>query len=424
MIEPDSENRAPSCMDPHDTEALRLDEALAHIESSISAVSGTETLDVRHALGRILSGDIVSRIDVPPHTNSAMDGYAIAGKELPSDRPADFRVMGTAWAGRPFTDRLDSGQCVRIMTGAPLPAGCDTVVIQEHVIRDGDIARIGPGNRAGQHVRPAGEDVSAGETALHSGTLLQPAHLGLLASLGIGEVTVRRLPLVAFFSTGDELRGIGETLQDGQIYDSNRYSLYGMLTRMGLRVLDMGVVRDRKEDVERAFVDASRIADAIITSGGVSVGEADFVTDTLAKVGQVNFWKIAMKPGRPVAFGRVGDALFFGLPGNPVSVMATFYQVVQPALKKLMGQSQTEPVTLLSAICESKLRKKPGRLEFQRGVLRRDEKGEYIVRGIEHQGAGVLRSMAEANCFIVLALEQETVTPGSRVTVQPFSGLV
>jgi molybdopterin molybdotransferase len=411
-------------MDPHDGEALALADALERILAEIDPVEGIETVDVRSALGRVLATDVVAAVDVPPHTNSAMDGYALAGNELPTDGPRTLTVAGTAWAGRPFNGAVEPGHCVRIMTGAPMPRGCDTVVIQEHVLRDGDTATIGPDQRAGQHVRPAGEDIAAGEIALATGTHLQPAHLGLLASLGIGEVKVRRLPVVAFFSTGDELRGIGEVLEDGQIYDSNRYSLYGMLTRLGVRVLDLGVVRDNRADVEQAFVEAARMADAIITSGGVSVGEADFVTDTLAEVGQVNFWKIAMKPGRPVAFGRVGDALFFGLPGNPVSVMATFYQVVQPALRSLMGLRRVAPDTLVAAICETGLRKKPGRLEFQRGILSRRADGEYVVRGTDHQGAGVLRSMAEANCFIVLALEQGRVEPGARVSVQPFSALI
>ncbi len=424
MNRPEPGSHAPSCMDPHDSEALFLEDAVARIRASITPVAGIETLSLRDALGRVLAQDVVSTVDVPPHTNSAMDGYALAGTDLPRDRAQSYTVMGTAWAGRPFGGAVAPGQCVRIMTGAPLPTGCDTVVIQEHVIREGDNATIGPDNKIGQHVRPAGEDISAGDVALAAGSQLRSAHLGLIASLGIGEVRVRRLPVIAFFSTGDELRGIGETLADGQIYDSNRYSLYGMLKRNGLPVLDMGVIRDRREDVERAFVDASRVADAIITSGGVSVGEADFVTDTLARVGAVDFWKIAMKPGRPVAFGRVGNALFFGLPGNPVSVMATFYQVVQPALQTLMGLDTIDPPIYIRATCETGLRKKAGRLEFQRGILSRAGDGQYIVRGTDHQGAGVLRSMAEANCFIVLPVEQERVPPGSTVTVQPFAGLV
>jgi molybdopterin molybdotransferase len=251
-----------------------------------------------------------------------------------------------------------------------------------------------------------------------------PAHLGLVASIGTGRVEVRRRPRVAIFSTGDELRGIGEELGEGQIYDSNRYSLHGMVTRLGLEVLDLGVVRDTREATQRAFDEAAAKADAIVTSGGVSVGEADYVVETLEKYGQVGFWKVAMKPGKPIAFGRVGKALFFGLPGNPVSVMATFYQLVQPALRKLTGSAEADMPILLKAICQSKLKKKSGRLEFQRGIMERAADGSYLVRSASHQGAGVLRSMTEANCFIVLPLEQETVHPGAEVEVQPFAGLV
>jgi molybdopterin molybdotransferase len=317
-----------------------------------------------------------------------------------------------------------SGECIRIMTGATLPKGVDTIVMQEHVRRDGDRAVIASGHRPGQHRRLAGEDIRAGDVALAEGTTLMPAHLGLIASIGVGRVEVRRRPRVAIFSTGDELRGIGEELGEGQIYDSNRYSLHGMATRLGLEVLDLGVVRDTREDTQHAFEKAAASADAIVTSGGVSVGDADYVVETLERFGQVGFWKVAMKPGKPIAFGRVGKALFFGLPGNPVSVMATFYQLVQPALRKLTGSDSADFPILLKATCQSKLKKKPGRLEFQRGILERAANGSYLVRGASHQGAGVLRSMTEANCFIVLSLDQDTVHPGAEVEVQPFAGLV
>jgi molybdopterin molybdotransferase len=305
-----------------------------------------------------------------------------------------------------------------------LPHGTVTVVMQEQVRADGDTAVIAAGHRPGQHRREAGEDIRAGDVAVAAGTLLRPAHLGLVASVGVGQVQVRRRPRVAIFSTGDELCAIGEALGEGQIYDSNRYSVYGMVTRLGLDVLDLGVVRDRREDTQRAFEEAAANADAIVTSGGVSVGAADYVVETLANYGKVGFWKVAMKPGKPIAFGEVGKALFFGLPGNPVSAMATFYQLVQPALQKLAGSIQTDPPILLKASCQSRLKKQAGRLEFQRGILEREPEGGYVVRAVSHQGAGVLRSMTEANCFIVLPLEQETVLPGAEVEVQPFAGLV
>ncbi|MGB5623071.1 MAG: molybdopterin molybdotransferase MoeA, partial [Gammaproteobacteria bacterium] len=250
------------------------------------------------------------------------------------------------------------------------------------------------------------------------------AHVGLLASLGVPDVRVCRRPRVAYFSTGDELRPIGTPLGPGQIYDSNRYSLGAMLTRLNLEPQDMGVVRDDPAALEAALSAAAAEADAVITTGGVSVGAADHVTETLARLGSVGFWKVAMKPGKPIAFGRIGEALFFGLPGNPVSVMATFYQLVQPALERLRGIARPAPPVLLRARCNDRLRKRPGRIEFQRGVLEHEGDGRYTVRGVGHQGAGVLRSMADANCFIVLPAEQDEVAAGSEVMVQPFAGLI
>lgn len=407
----------------HDDPAQTLQQALARISAEIRPVEGFETVATRDALDRVLYAPIHSSVNVPAHDNSAMDGYALDGAGLPADGERAFRVIGTAWAGRPFEGKAGPGECVRIMTGAPVPAGTDTVVMQERVRRDGDTAFIGSGHKHGDNVRMAGEDLKAGEIALEPGILLRPAQLGLIASLGIGEVRVRRRPRVAFFSTGDELASIGETLGPGQIYDSNRYTLYGMLRRLGLDVIDLGVVRDRREDLEQAFLSAAAQADAVITSGGVSVGEADFVTETLDRIGEVGFWTVAIKPGRPIAFGRVGSALFFGLPGNPVSVMVTFYQLVQPALAILAGLPGLEPPVRVTARLESRLKKKPGRREFQRGVLSVDEDGRYLVNTAGRQGSGILRSMAEANCFIVLAEDSGSLEPGAEVEVQPFSGL-
>lgn len=413
------------CDEPaHGHRSLPLEEARARILAKVLPVTGHETLDLRDALGRVLHEPVRATVDVPSHTNSAMDGFALAGEALPATGERAFRVIGTSWAGRPYAGNVGSGQCVRIMTGATLPPGTDTVVMQEHVRMDGEAAVIAAGHRPRQHRREAGEDIRSGDVAVPAGTLLGPAHLGLIASVGVGRVEARRRPRVAIFSTGDELRSIGEPLGAGQIYDANRYSVHGMVSRLGLEVLDLGVVPDRREDTQRAFEDAAASADAIVTSGGVSVGAADFVVETLEKHGQVGFWKVAMKPGKPIAFGQVGKALFFGLPGNPVSVMATFYQLVQPALKKLAGNAEADLPILLRATCRSKLKKKAGRLEFQRGILERDAQGTYVVQAASHQGAGMLRSMTEANCFIVLPVEQETVPPGTEVDVQPFAGLV
>jgi len=419
----------PADVDPCDVPAhghkksLQLEEARSRILQGVAPVEGMESMALRDALGRVLAADVRSTVDVPSHDNSAMDGYALAGAGLPAEGELAFEVVGTSWAGRPFDGQVGPGQCARIFTGATLPAGTDTIVMQEHVRREGDRAWITAGHKTGQHRRLAGEDIRAGDVAVPAGTLLRPAHLGLIASVGVGEVQVLRRPRVAIFSTGDELRAVGEVLGEGQIYDSNRYSMYGMLARLGLDVLDLGVVRDTPEATQAAFEQAAASADAIVTSGGVSVGEADYVVETLERIGQVGFWKVAIKPGKPIAFGRVGQALFFGLPGNPVSSMVTFYQLVQPALRRLAGEERPEVPVLLKATCETKLKKKSGRLEFQRGILERGADGRYTVRGVGHQGAGVLRSMAEANCFIVLPLEQETVQPGTEVDVQPFAGL-
>lgn len=410
----------PSCMDDYDPNSLLADEAIQRIRDQVAPIQGIEKVAIRSALGRILAAELCSSIDVPAQTNSAMDGYAMHGGDLPNSGSRDLKVVGTAWAGRPFEGEVGAGECVRIMTGAPMPAATDTVVMQEHATREGDDIRIDTRHASGQNVRAAGEDIAAGEHVLPAGKRLTPADLGLVASLGISELAVRRRVRVAFFSTGDELRSIGEPLSPGMIYDSNRYTLYGMLTRLGVDIVDMGVIRDRREDTLQAFRDAADCADVVITSGGVSVGEADFVKDALDTVGRVEFWKVAMKPGRPLAFGSVGSALFFGLPGNPVSVMVTFYLFVQPALRRLMGELDTTPL-LLKARSESSLRKKAGRTEYQRGVLAVDDDGNLVVRKTGPQGSGILTSMSEANCFVILPLEAETAAPGDTVTVLPFS---
>jgi molybdopterin molybdotransferase len=309
------------------------------------------------------------------------------------------------------------------MTGAVLPEGADTVVMQEHVEVVEEVIRVGSSHEIGDNVRRAGEDLAAGASVLHAARRLTPADLGLIASLGIGEVYVHRRLRVAFFSTGDELRAIGEPLERGAIFDSNRYLLYGVLTRLGADAIDLGVVRDERDALRRAFTEAAACADVFITSGGASVGDADYAVDTLAALGQVDFWKVSMKPGRPLAFGRVGGAVYFGLPGNPVSVMATFYQLVQPALRYLMGETLTQPLTL-KATCTTRLKKKPGRVEYQRGFLEFDVDGAAFVRSTGAQGSAILHSMSTANCFIVLPSDWGRVEPGTVVDVQPFEAFV
>jgi molybdopterin molybdotransferase len=404
-----------SCLDDYDPNALRVDKAREAIRSCLSPIEENESLKIRNALHRVLAEPIVPSINVPAHDNSAMDGYALRLSEKET-----YEEIGTALAGRPFAGKVGPGECVRVMTGAVMPEGTDTVVVQEIVKKEGDRVIVPPGQKARQNVRYAGEDLKVGAPVLAPGKLLRPAELGLIASLGIGEVKVRRRLRVAFFSTGDELASIGTKLKEGEVYDSNRYTLHGMLSRLGVEIVDMGVVRDDPAKLEAAFRKASS-ADAIITTGGVSVGEADFIRQMMAKLGEVLFWKIAMRPGRPMAFGRINDAWLFGLPGNPVAVMVTFYAFVREALLHLAGRGD-DALPMPTAIAAENLRKVPGRTEYQRGILFRDGT-EWKVKITGQQGSGVLRSMSEANCFIVLEHARGNVKAGEPVSVQLFEGL-
>ena len=410
-----------------DPELLPVAEALRRIDAQASSISGDERVALRDALGRIAAEPIVSPMNVPGHTNSAMDGYALAAADLPVDDTRRLTVLGTAWAGRPFDGRVLPESAVRVMTGAVMPPGTDTVIMNEQVEvqtgRQGDAIVIGQGHRAGQNVRQAGEDIAIGDRVLAAGKRIMPAELGLLGSLGIGEVSVKRRLRVAFFSTGDELRSLGEALAPGDVYDSNRYTLYGMLKRLGVELIDLGVIRDEPDAVEGAFREAARLGDAVISTGGASTGEADYIGETLARLGDVRFWRIAIRPGRPLAFGRVGDALFFGLPGNPVAVMVTFYQFVQPALMRMMGCNEAHANPTLRATCQSPLRKKPGRVEVYRAILSRDADGRPTVHSTGKTGSGLLHTMSDANCFIILPEDGESVEPGAEVEVQPFFGL-
>lgn len=413
-----------SCADDYDPNSMPVPKAREVIARFLSPVGTIERVSVRAALGRVLAVDVISPVDVPSHDNSAMDGYAVRFSDLKADGKATLKITGSSFAGVPFQGAVGTGEAVRIMTGGVVPAGADTIVMQEHTeAKDGAII-IGGGHRKGQNLRRAGEDLQRGQPALRCGQPVRPAEIGLIASLGIAEVSVYRKLRVAFFSTGDELVSVGLPLGEGQIYDSNRYTIYGMLMRLGCEVVDMGVVRDDPALLETAFREAAAIADVVITSGGVSVGEADFVKELLNKLGEVVFWKIAMKPGRPLAYGKIGDAHFFGLPGNPVSVMVTFYQFVRDALLKLSGRDPIEPLPTFKVPCTSTLKKAPGRTEFQRGILSRDAAGALSVRVTGEQGSGILRSMSEANCFIILPTEQGNVTPGTLVEVQVMDGVI
>jgi molybdopterin molybdotransferase len=424
-MEPVRTLRDVSCADDYDPNSLPVERARALIREFLAPVTAVERVHIRAALGRVLATDVLSPIDVPGHDNSAMDGWAVRFADL-DPAGTTLRRVGESFAGKPFAGALGRGEAVRIFTGGVMPPGADTVVMQERASVTADGVRIAPGavSKAGQNRRFAGEDVKRGTTVLRAGHPVRPAEIGVLASLGVAEATVYRRLRVAFFSTGDELRAIGQALGAGEVYDSNRYTLYGMLTRLGCDVLDMGVVPDVPQALEQAFVTAAGAADVVITSGGVSVGEADYVRDLLGKLGEVLFWKIAMKPGRPLAYGRIGSAHFFGLPGNPVAVMVTFYNFVRDALLTLQGRCDVAPVPAFKATLASPIRKAPGRTEFQRGILTTNDAGGYSVRTTGEQGSGILSSMAQANCFIVLPVEAGNLEPGTPVDVQVLEGLV
>ena len=408
--------------DDYDPNSMPVDQARRHIRHYLTPITTVERVAVRAALGRILADDIVSPIHVPAHDNSAMDGYAVRHADLKAEADVTLKIVGTSFAGRPYMGDVGPGEAVRIFTGAVVPPGCDTVIMQERAKAADGMVTLGAGARPGQNRRFAGEDIKTGSVVLRRGQPVRPAELGLIASLGIGEVSVYRRLRVAFFSTGDELVPIGGTPGPGQIFDSNRYTIFGMLTEMGFDVLDLGMVPDTPEAVEKAFTQAAACADVVITSGGVSVGDADYVKQMLDRLGQVLFWKIAMKPGRPLAFGRIGNAHFFGLPGNPVAVMVTFYQFVRDALLIVAGRTDVGPGPAFEARLTAPVKKAPGRTEFQRGILSRDATGQWTVKPTGDQGSGILSSMSQANCFIVLPTEQGNAEAGTNVTVQAFDG--
>ncbi|WP_298432803.1 molybdopterin molybdotransferase MoeA [Ottowia sp.] len=436
----------------YDPQALPADAVNGFLARLVAPVADVQRVPVMQALGRVLAEDVVSPVSVPPHDNSAMDGFAFRGAELVAGQPLVLRSVGTAFAGAAWQGTVAAGECVKIMTGAVMPAGLDTVVPQEFARVEGDHITVPAGVvRAGDNRRKLGEDLMAGQPALLKGERLAPAALGLVASLGIGEVPVLRRLRVAYFSTGDEILSVGEPPREGAVYDSNRYTVFGMLTQLGCEVIDLGVVKDEPALLEAAFRRAAAEADAIITSGGVSVGEADHTKAMMKKLGDVAFWRIAMRPGRPMAVGRIAGgavadyqaksgsspdlagaasylndsnqegAILFGLPGNPVAVMVTFIAFVRPALLRMMG-ARDEPPVLLRAASEETVRKKPGRTEYQRGIVTRQADGRLTVRTTGNQGSGVLSSMVQGNGLIVLAHDQGNVAVGDEVGVLMFRG--
>jgi len=411
------------CANPAEKNLLSVEQGRKRILQAVHTVTAREQLHLRAALGRILAAPVVSAINVPPFDNSAMDGYAVRSQDCTGTVKADLSVVGSSFAGAPFAGEVTAGQCIRIMTGAVVPDDTDTVVMQEYAKHEDDRVTFETKNIvAGQHVRYTGEDTRSGDTVLEPGKKLGAAEIGLLASVGVGEVSVSRRLRVAFFSTGDELTGIGTPLAAGQIYDSNRYAMHGMLAKPAIECYDLGVIPDQRAAVRSALQQAAEVADLVLTSGGVSVGEADYITEILGELGEINFWRMAMKPGKPLAFGQLGNAAFFGLPGNPVSAMVTFYQFVLPAIRKMTGENPRNPL-LVQARCTVDLKKAPGRTEFQRGILQRDKDGTLSVSTTGMQGSHLLSSMSRANCFICLVAESAGAQAGDWVGVQPFPDL-
>jgi len=409
-------------LEAYDPQALPANEVLNFLDHLVTPVQDSESVDIFAALGRVTAQDVISPINVPPHDNSAMDGFAFDGAQLSDSQALSLKVVGTALAGKAWEGHVNAGECVKIMTGAIMPKGLNTVVPQELCqIKTSDAIEIPAGLlKAGDNRRLCGEDIMQGHAALLQGALITPAAAGLLASLGVPNVLVVRRLRVAYFSTGDEILSLGEAPREGAVYDSNRYTVHGMLQALGCEMIDMGVVKDEPVLLEKAFNQAAEQADAIITSGGVSVGEADFTKAMMKKLGDVVFWKIAMRPGRPMAVGRIQkgqrSAVLFGLPGNPVAVMVTFLAFVKPALLKMMGCTAT-PLPMLRARTQEVLRKKPGRTEYQRGIVSRNAQGELQVITTGNQGSGVLSSMVQANGLIVLSHQQGTAQLGDWVDV-------
>ena len=401
---------------------LPLADAKEQMFGALTPIDDIETVALPDALGRFLAQDIYSPMDVPPFDNSAMDGYAFHSDSLANE--SSLSVIGKSFAGTPFEGSVTVGECVRIMTGAKLPNGCNTVVMQENCSVNGDVILVDGQAKPNQNIRQCGEEFNHGQRVLAKGEQITPRHVALLASLGFSTLSVMRKLKVAIFSTGDELVALGQTLSDGQIYDSNRFALVAMLEKLAVEVIDLGVIADDPQLIKETFITADEQADVVISSGGVSVGEADFTRDIIEELGNITFWKLAIKPGKPLAFGHFDNSVFFGLPGNPVSAMVTFYQLAKPALVKLGGGIVTPPLRVTAQLTHD-LRKAVGRLDFQRGIVSHDKLGKLQVTSTGLQSSSMMGSMCLANCFIVLEQEQGNVAAGEDVTIELFdSGLL
>lgn len=398
---------------------MPIEEAMDKMLSPIKPIQATLQLPLAEAIGYVLAEDILSPIFVPPFDNSAMDGYAIRLADL-----ADNNVMplaGKSFAGQPFDGEWPAGSCVRIMTGAKIPNGCDAVIMQENTeVTDQGIQFNQTNVKPQNNIRPTGDDIKQGDIVLSKGARLTSRDIPMIATLGVSHVTVVRKPRVAFFSTGDELRPLGETLTEGQIYDSNRYGIKPLIENFGCEAIDLGIIPDCPETLKATFEKAQTLADVVVTSGGVSVGEADYTKDILEQLGQIGFWKLAIKPGKPFAFGKLSTAWFCGLPGNPVSAVLTMYVLVQPLLAKLAGHTEWKAPESIPATTRSPFKKAPGRTDYQRGIYAIED-GKFVVETTGNQSSGAFRSMSLANCFVVLERERGSVEVGETVNIQLFN---
>lgn len=406
----------------HTSSLISLQEALDKLLAAPAAITGTETVALTDAAGRITAAPVISQINVPPFDNSAMDGYGLRLADW--DGKTALPVAGRALAGVPFKGELPAGHCVRIMTGAPVPMGVDTVVMQEEAVVSDTGITFTTAITRGQNIRLTGEDITQGSEVFPAGTKLAAAQLPMIASLGLAEVLVMHKLKVAVFSTGDELQAVGQPLGEGQIYDTNRFAVSLMLEKLGCDVIDLGVIPDDPAVLRGIFEKADALADLVISSGGVSVGEADYTKQILDEIGKINFWKLAIKPGKPFAFGKLDNAWFCGLPGNPVSTTVTFYELVQPLIARLSGFSQWKPPMRIKAIAAMPLKKSAGRLDFQRGIAQVNAQGQLEVRTTGDQGSHIFSSFSLANCFIVLERERGAVKAGEIVDIEFFNHLM
>jgi molybdopterin molybdotransferase len=405
---------------------MPIDLALTKMQAELTNVCQSITLPLSQALGAVLAQDILSPLNVPPFNNSAMDGYALSHADLnicSCEQPIVLKEVGCALAGSPYIGDIPRGCCVRIMTGAVLPTGVDTVVMQEQVSVSEEQLTFTRSPKFGDNVRLVGEDVMFEQRVLKQGHRLTPRDIPLLASLGLETLQVFRKLKVAVLSSGDELKSLGEPLNTGELYDSNRYSMIALLSRLNVEVIDLGIIKDDKSALKEAFIKADQQADVVISSGGVSVGEADFIKEVLAELGTISFWKLAIKPGKPFAFGHLPNSVFFGLPGNPVSALVTLYQLAVPAMEKLSGMA-VKSAMRFTAIMQDDIRKKAGRTDFQRGLYFVDKAEQIVVQSTGKQGSGIFSSMCQSNCFIVLEQDRGNVMAGERVTIEPYTHLL